>query len=286
MDRKYELGQFIPLHYHYNMLLDPARMNSFKVAIDQEVQPGAAVVDLGGGTGVLSFFAAQKARKVYYVEYNPELVAEARRILPNNPNGDRVEIVHTDACRFVPDEPVDVVICEMLHVSLLREKQIEVINAFKKNYRDRYPSDPLPTFIPMATIQALQPVFHPFTFEEYFAPIPLFFDPYSESPDVIPLGDPAVYHKLLYDQPFGLHCRWNGTVPIKTEGTVNALRFITKNVLAAEPETRTLTEWHNHYLVLPLMKDIPVKNGDVLEISLAYGFGAPLTALKPEVKLR
>ena len=133
MDKKNELGQFIPLHYHHNMLLDPARMGGFKTAITQVVQEGSVVVELGGGTGVLSFFAAQKAKKVYYVEYNPELVSEARRILEGNNNGERVELIHADACTFTPPEPIDVVICEMLHVGLLREKQLEVIDAFKRN---------------------------------------------------------------------------------------------------------------------------------------------------------
>ncbi len=66
MKNKYEsleLGQFIPLHYHHNMLNDTVRMQGFKDAIDLLVKPGATVLELGGGTGVQSFFAAQKARR-------------------------------------------------------------------------------------------------------------------------------------------------------------------------------------------------------------------------------
>ena len=55
------LGQFIPLQYHHHMLMDDYRMNSFKAAIDEAVFPGAKVLDLGGGTGVLSWFEAAKA---------------------------------------------------------------------------------------------------------------------------------------------------------------------------------------------------------------------------------
>ena len=65
------LGQFIPVHYHHNMLMDANRMHNFKAAIAYVVQPGMKVLELGGGTGVLSFFAAQKAGKVYCVEFNP-----------------------------------------------------------------------------------------------------------------------------------------------------------------------------------------------------------------------
>ncbi|MCP5242842.1 MAG: hypothetical protein H6940_05315 [Burkholderiales bacterium] len=57
-----ELGQFIPLHYHYNMLNDPHRMKGFKQAIDWVVKPGAKVLELGGGTGVQSFCRAKAQR--------------------------------------------------------------------------------------------------------------------------------------------------------------------------------------------------------------------------------
>jgi predicted RNA methylase len=285
MDAKNELGQFIPLHYHHNMLLDPVRMGGFKAAINHVVQPGAVVAELGGGTGVLSFFAAQKARKVYCVEYNPELVHEARRILDKNPGGEKVELIHADACTFTPPEPVDVVICEMLHVGFLREKQLQVISAFKKNYQKK-PYGPLPVFIPFATIQAVQPVHHPFEFHGYRADVPMFNDPYSQNPDLTPLGDPVVYHQVMYNQPYGLYIKWLGALPINAGGTVNALRFVTKNLLSHHPETQAIIDWHNHYLVQPLETPIEVNPGDALEVEIAYESGASLFALRPTVRKR
>ncbi|MCL2499573.1 MAG: methyltransferase domain-containing protein [Defluviitaleaceae bacterium] len=285
MDAKNELGQFIPLHYHHNMLLDPARMTGFKAAINQVVYEGAVVVELGGGTGVLSFFAAQKARKVYYVEYNPELVNETRRILSVNPGGERVEVIHLDACDFIPPEPIDAVICEMLHVGLLREKQLQVIDAFKRNYQRKF-DGMLPLFIPFATIQAVQPVHHPFDFHGYRAAVPMFNDPYSENTDLTPMGDPVPYHQAMYGQPYDLYIEWRGTLSVNTVGTVNALRFITKNLLAVDPDTREITDWHNHYLIHPLESPIAVNTGDVLETYISYESGAPLSALKPLVSKR
>ena len=90
------LGQFIPVHYHHNMLMDQNRMHSFKSAIHYAVKPGAKVLELGGGTGVLSFFAVQAAAKVYCVEFNPDMVREARKFLALNPNGHKVEVIHAD----------------------------------------------------------------------------------------------------------------------------------------------------------------------------------------------
>ena len=45
------------LNYHLNMLLDAARIDSYQRAIEASVQPGDVVVDIGCGTGVLSFMA-------------------------------------------------------------------------------------------------------------------------------------------------------------------------------------------------------------------------------------
>ena len=277
------LGQFIPLHYHYGMLSDEARMEAFRDAINHAVKPGAVVVELGGGTGVLSFFAAQKARKVFCVELNPILVDESRRFLRMNRNGDRVEVIHADGFEYVPPEPVDVVICEMLHVGLLCEKQLEVINSFKKNYQSRFES-PLPVFIPLATVQAIQPVQQNFEYEEYLAPFLQFQYPYGTHPRTTILGDPVVYHQLLYDYQYGLTCQWSGEVPIMAKGTLNALRFITKNVLAMGQETPAIIDWHNQFLILPLESEIPVRPGQKMKISISYPAGAPLSALRPIVE--
>src|SRR2546427_487380 len=110
-----ELGQFIPLHYHFNMLNDAARTGAFESAIEATVPRGGRVVELGGGTGVLSYFATRKAARVWCIERNPELAGAARRLLLAN-GADTVEVVEADARSFVPPEPVDVVVCEMLHV--------------------------------------------------------------------------------------------------------------------------------------------------------------------------
>jgi len=281
-----ELGQFIPLHYHFQMLYDRVRMAGFRAAISQVVKPGFTVLELGSGTGVLSFFAAENARKVYSVELNLDLVDESRRLLKLNKNGEKVEVIHADAFEYLPPEPVDVVICEMLHVGLLREKQLQMIDAFKDRYQRHFESCPMPIFVPLAVIQALQPVQHDFHFEGFYAPIVMFQHPYGVDPRTIELGEPVLYHQLLYEHPFGLNCQWSGLAPITAEGTVNALRFITKSILAIEPEAQSVIDWYNQYLIQPLEQEIPVSPGQNLNVSLDYITGDPLTALRPKVFLQ
>lgn len=273
-----ELGQFIPLHYHYNMLNDTARMQGFKAALDYAVRPGAKVLELGGGTGVLSFFAAQKAAKVWCVERNPELAATARQILAQNPNGHKVAVVEADAFEYLPPEPVDVVICEMIHVAMLREKQIAVITAFKERYLEKF-GGPLPAFVPEALIQAVQPVEQSFDFEGYFAPTILFQDPTCIQEKTRDLANPAVYQLLSYQEELPQACTWSGQVVLDQDGTLNALRFITKNVLTIVVEDQGTVDWFSQYLIVPLAEPLAIKAGETIQIDFSYPAGAGFSAL-------
>jgi predicted RNA methylase len=199
------LGQFIPIHYHHNMLMDDNRMKNFRAAIDHAVFPGAKVLELGGGTGVLSWFAAQRAEKVWCVEYNPDLVGEARRLLAKNVNGHKVEMVQADAFDYLPPEPVDIVICEMIHVAMLREKQVELIESFKQRYLQRF-GGPLPLFMPEAVIMAVQPLQQDYHFEGYHAPI-IQFQPHTLHPGTIELAQAAVCSILDFSKPTALLIR-------------------------------------------------------------------------------
>lgn len=273
------LGQFIPVHYHHNMLMDANRMHNFKAAIAYVVQPGMKVLELGGGTGVLSFFAAQKAGKVYCVEFNPDMVQEARKFLAMNQHGERVEVVHADAFEYLPPEPVGVVICEMIHVAMLREKQVEVIEHFKQRYLERF-GGPLPVFLPEAVLMAVQPVQQEYDFDGFHAPIVQFQQPGQIQNDTVELSQPQVYTLIDFTQPNGLHYRWEGQFTAERDGTLNALRFITKNILAVVPERNSTIDWLNHYMTLPLAEPVRLRAGESVQVSFAYRAGGQIQSLQ------
>jgi len=285
IDESQELGQYIPVHYHYNMLLDQARMSGFRAALEYVVRPGAKVLELGGGTGVLSFFAAKNAAKVYCVEHNPALVREARRLAAMNPNGHKIEVIHADAFDYLPPEPVDVVICEMLHVGLLREKQIPVLESFKQRYLQRF-GGPLPVFVPEACLQAVQPVQQDFSYEGYYAPVTLFQDPLAVAERTIPLASPLLFQQFFYDEALPKVCECDAAVTAELSGVCNALRIITKNILAVRLDTRTSIDWYNAHMIVPLEMPIRIHAGDEIGIEFAYVPGARLEALQPLVALR
>ncbi len=277
------LGQFIPVHYHHNMLMDQNRMHSFKSAIHYTVKPGAKVLELGGGTGVLSFFAAQKAAKVYCVEFNPDMVREARKFLAINPNGHKVEVIHADAFDYLPPEPVDVVICEMIHVGMLREKQVEVIESFKRRYLARF-GGPLPIFIPEAVIMAAQPIEQEYDFEGFHAPIVQFQETNVVYPGTVELGQPAVYSLIDFSQPVDNVFAWEGGIVVEKGGLLNAMRFITKNVLAIVQEEANTIDWLNHYMTLPLAQPIRVEAGDLVHVAFQYRAGGSIPSLQASLR--
>jgi len=277
------LGQFIPLQYHHNMLMDSNRMQSFKAAIDRVVKPGAKVLELGGGTGVLSWFAAAKAEKVWCVEFNPDLVRESRRLLAMNPHGEKVEVVHADAFAYLPPEPVDVMICEMIHVAMLREKQVAMVESFKQRYLQRF-GGPLPTMVPTAVLMAVQPLQQDYHFEGYYAPIVQVQELLVSQAGTEEMARPELYSILDFTQKTSEDIAWEGDFVIERDGIVNALRFITKNVLAILLESSSTIDWLNRYMVFPLADPIRVRQGDTLRVGFRYRAGGLITDLQDALR--
>ncbi len=272
------LGQFIPLHYHFNMLQDRARMDPFREAIDCVVPPGGTILELGGGTGVLSYFAAQTAARVWCVERNPALVRAARGFLSQNQHGDRVQVIQADAMTYLPPEPVDVVICEMLHVAMIREKQLEVLRSFKERYTAKF-GPQLPQFIPDASLLAVQLMNQDFEFGGYRAPVPMFSPPGSH-PESCYLSDAQIYSTIYYQGDIPTDFELNQSVPILKSGTLTALCFLTKNFLAFQLAAGQAVQWMMHQLILPLAEPLEVRAGETVQIHFAYAAGCRLEDLQ------
>lgn len=272
------LGQYIPLIYHYNMLQDEDRVGAFLQAIELLVRPGMRVVELGAGTGILSSFAARRGATVRAIERNPELVQCSRRFLAENGLADRVRVIQADAANWIPEEPVDLVICEMLHVGLLREKQAQVISAFKQNYISKFGKQ-LPIFVPEVSILMCQPIEQDFRFAGYHAPLPMFQAPVQAQPRTQEIAALQSYQMVHYDQQIETkyNCQMNFQAAVS--GQVNAMRMVTQNVLTIDTANQQAITWANQCLVLPMKSPVYVNAGDKLSMSINYEAGQPIESV-------
>jgi len=99
---------------HEPMLLDKIRCDAYREAIQRTVKPGDVVVDLGAGTGLLSFFALQAgARHVYAIEMTG-IADAATELIEANGFRDRVTLVRKSSKKARLPERCDVLVTETL----------------------------------------------------------------------------------------------------------------------------------------------------------------------------
>lgn len=81
-DRK-NAEEFKSIYQHEAMLADSERVEKYFQGIQKNIKAGDIVVDIGAGTGILSFFAARSADTVYAVEH-AEVIEVAKKICEAN----------------------------------------------------------------------------------------------------------------------------------------------------------------------------------------------------------
>jgi ubiquinone/menaquinone biosynthesis C-methylase UbiE len=102
------------------MLVDHVRTTAFQKAIQSVVKPGARVVDVGTGSGVLAMFAARAgAAEVYGLEVT-DMAVWADRLAKKN-GLSAVKIIKGDAASFELGDKADVIIGEFFGMTFFDE---------------------------------------------------------------------------------------------------------------------------------------------------------------------
>lgn len=67
---------------------------------------------------------------------------------------------------------------------------------------------------------------------------------------------------------------------LQQDTNINALRFITKTLLAADLSVGQTIDWHSQHIVLPLYQPLQLQAGQTLEVDFTYRPGDPIETLQ------
>lgn len=124
-------GHFIGLNHHRLMLADGVRMETYQRAIEAQITPGARVLDLGTGTGILALWAARAGAQVTAVEPH-DVIAVAERVAADNGLAERIRFLQADARELSLDAPVDLLITECMGNFFVTDEMQPVLRAARR----------------------------------------------------------------------------------------------------------------------------------------------------------
>jgi SAM-dependent methyltransferase len=105
------------LEYHRALLADELRTRAYRDAILRVVKPGDIVLDLGCGSGILSFFACQAGAAHVYAIDRGHMADIASFLSRHLGFADRITVLHAESSRVDLPRRADVLVTEIMGVS-------------------------------------------------------------------------------------------------------------------------------------------------------------------------
>jgi protein arginine N-methyltransferase 1 len=113
-----------------SMMAFKGRTSSYARALEAHVTPGAVVLDIGAGTGILSLLACRAgASKVYAVE-SDDIIQLARETAADNGFSSRIEFVQGLTTDIELPEKVDGIVCDIHGIlPIFRKSIVSILDA-------------------------------------------------------------------------------------------------------------------------------------------------------------
>lgn len=129
------MNLFNSIQIHQKMIGDKERTLSYKNCIERNVRPKDVILDLGCGTGILSFFAARKnPKKIYAVDISRRIIECAKKTAVLNGMDKRIEFIEADVKKVKLQGKIDVLIHEQIGNFLWNEDIISKVKYIRDNY--------------------------------------------------------------------------------------------------------------------------------------------------------
>jgi predicted RNA methylase len=273
---KFPSGPIIPLIFQYNLLSDESRVKGFKDAIDLIVKDGDVAVDLGAGVGLLSHLTSKKAKTVYAVEIEPNVLRVGIEIANKN-KFDNIEYVRGDARSVELPEKADVILCDLCDTALIAELQVPALNHAIGNYLKKEGK-----IIPYCARTTLQLIHTDFAFEGSLFRL-MHYEAYG-SRESESLSDERPYHEIYFNE---MNAEFVDTEVVLTAisgGIVNGVKIKTYMKGAKELDYIHPSPWFNPPVVLPTEEDIKLKKADKIKVRIKYILGGGWLNLRYKIE--
>ena len=150
------------IEYHRELIADEPRTTAYRDAIRAVVKPGDVVVDIGCGSGILSFFACEAGASHVYAIDSGHPGDIAALLAPHLGFGDRMTVFHDHSSRVELPQKADVLITETMGVLAFDENILgATLDARKRLLREGA------TIVPRRLQLMMMPVSAPAQYERH-----------------------------------------------------------------------------------------------------------------------
>jgi len=122
------------IKFHRMLVNDRVRTDTYRKAINQTVQDGDLVLDIGTGSGILAFLACQAGAERVYAVDNSDIINVARQLASENGFAERITFINDDIRNVKLSEKVDVIISELLSKTLIGQQMEELVAFSRKKF--------------------------------------------------------------------------------------------------------------------------------------------------------
>lgn len=110
-----------------DMIRDRVRMDAYATALRRAIRPGAVVVDIGTGTGIMACLACRYgARRVYAIE-TADAIEVARDVARANALDERIQFIQKPSMSVILPERADVIVSDLRGVLPLLQHHLPSI---------------------------------------------------------------------------------------------------------------------------------------------------------------
>lgn len=120
------LSEGVP-NWHFTIVRDAVRNQAYEAALRRAVFPGAKVLEIGTGTGLLAMMAARAGAEVVTCEADPAVAAAARDVIAANGLADRIRVINSHSTALDSDSiggRADILVSEIVSNDLLSESAL------------------------------------------------------------------------------------------------------------------------------------------------------------------